>query len=136
MAAHTFFKSKSLVNAGEHVGVVALCFVVGNKTALPQRADGFDALELVGLFALVAGDGELEATQFPLAAELVEDGVLHEICFHVPAHGNSLSAGPLVEVITPADHFGHGALPDKCAEVPELRAGLAPEFRSLKVVFG
>ena len=90
VSAHTFFKSESLVNTGEHVGVVTLCFVVCYETALPQRTDGFDALELVRLLPLVACDWKLVTSQLALPSELVEDGVLHEISLHVPAHGNAL----------------------------------------------
>lgn len=135
VTAHTFFKSESLVDTGEHVGVVALRVVVNYKSTFPKRAYGFDALELIGFFAAVGQNGELISADISLAPELVENSVLHEVGLHIPPHGNSLLPGPDKKVVAPSDQFGDRALTDKSAEMIERGTGLSPEFCSLKVVF-
>ena len=104
MSAHTLFKCEGLVDAGEHIGVVSLALVVIDEPTLPQWRNSFNALELVRLFALVAGHWELVAAKFTLPHKFIEDGVLHKIRLHIPAHGDTLSARPFVEVVTPAHH--------------------------------
>ncbi len=96
------FVLKSLCNIGYITPVEKK-----DPATFPKGRDGLNPEELVRLFAFVAHNGQLITTELTLSDELVEDCVLHEICFHIPAHGNALEARPLVEVITPADHFGN-----------------------------
>ena len=79
VATHATLEGEELVETREHVGVVLLRLVVEYEATLPERTDGLDALELVGLSAGVAGDGELVATDVALGGEVVEDDVLHEV---------------------------------------------------------
>lgn len=120
VAAHSLFKCKCLFYSRLHVGVILFRLVVGDETALPQRANSLDALEFFGLFAFIRTDWQLVAPQFTLAPELIEDGILHEIGLHVPLYGYALPDTPFVQIIEPAYHFGHAALADERLDVPKL----------------
>ena len=90
MGAASFLEGEGLFDTGLHVVVIFQFLVVKDQTAFPQRADGFDAGELVRLLPHVGGDGHLVAALPALTLELVQYGILHEVGFHVDGDGGVL----------------------------------------------
>ena len=85
MCPASLLEGQRLVNSGTEVGIFLQLFVIKEVSTFPQRTDGFHTGELVGFLPFVRHDRKLVATCVAFTLKFVQDGVLHEVGFHIDA---------------------------------------------------
>ena len=85
MCPAALFEGQRLVDSGTHVRIFFQFFVIKEVATFPQWTNSLHTGELVGFLPFVGHNGKLVAPCVAFTLKFIEDGVLHEVGFHVYA---------------------------------------------------